>query len=105
MPKAVAATIQAFKLDQPVHDHDERAAPLQFIVVPCLARREDEHPAFERRWHALPQQGDWRSVGVHANQPQSVAGKPNAGNSSGTKAVISATWPRSIRSTSSTWAR
>src|SRR5262245_17507488 len=101
----MTAPIQALKLDLSVLDHDDRAPPFSVVVDTGMARREDDHPTVER-WRKLsPKKGQWRSVSRHDHLHQSVSGRPNAGNKSGTKAVISTTFPSSIRSTSRTWAR
>src|SRR5262245_30818263 len=101
----MAAPIQGLKLDLSVLDHDDRALPFGVVVDPGMAGREDDHPAFERWRKSPPKKRERGSVSIHGRLRQSVIGRPNAGNSSGTKAVISATLPSSIRSTSRTWAR
>src|SRR5689334_17014775 len=101
----MTAAIQGLKLDLSVLDHDDRAAPFGVVVDPDMVRREDDHPTFERRRKLPPQKGGRGAVSIHDRLHHSVSGRPNAPNSSGTKAVISATLPSSIRSTSRTWAR
>src|SRR5262245_42335510 len=101
----MTAPTQGLNLDLSVLDHDDRAPPFGVVVDPDMVRRKDDHPTFER-WRESPsQKGQWGSVSIHDRLHQSVIGKPNAGNRSGMKAVISATLPSSTRSTSRTWAR
>src|SRR6266511_2722451 len=101
----MTASIHALKLDLSVLDHDDRAPPFGVVVDPGMVRREDDHPTFERWRKSPPKKGQWGSVSIHDRLHQRVSGRPNAGNKSGTKAVISTTFPSSTRSTSRTWAR